>query len=323
MENAKQERKKRVRRRRFLEDEVHHIYQRTVKRFNIFYDLEDYLVYYTIFSIASRQYDMIVLGLCLMFDHIHMLIKPEAKITMSEFVRQVTSMFAREQNNEAGRKGSLFQARFGSAPKRGMKLLRTAIAYLFNNPVEKRLCDRAEEYRWSFLAYAISTNPFSDPLIIRHTSRTLKSAIREVDFAESQDRHLRYCQLKRMLRTLDEKERQQLVDHIISIYNPFDYDEIIKCYGSYEDMLIAINSNTGSEYDIKEDRYRFSDIEYIRMGKILHDMGGLEDLRKVTGLEIDEKMRLFEMLRKHLTCGNLPIAKFLHIEVANPRIAKY
>lgn len=88
-------------------------------------------------------------------------------------------------------------------------------------------------------------------------------------------------------------------------------------------MLIAINSNTGSEYDIKEERYRFSDIEYIRMGKILHDMGGLEDLRKVTGLEIDEKMRLFEMLRKHLTCGNLPIAKFLHIDVANPRIAKH
>ena len=323
MENAKQERKKRARRRRFLEDEVHHIYQRTVRRFNIFYDLEDYLVYYTIFAIAARQYNVIVLGLCLMFDHIHMLIKTEAKVTMSEFVRQVTSMFAREQNNEAGRKGSLFQARFGSAPKRGMKLLRTAISYLFNNPVEKRVCDRAEEYRWSFLAYAISDNPFSDPLIIRHASRKLKSAIMEVNFAESQDRHLRYCQLKRILSTLDEKERQQLVDHIISVYNPFDYDEIIKCYGNYEDMLIAINTNTGSEYEIKEDRYLFSDIEYIRMGKILHDMEGLKDLRKVTGFDIDEKMRLFELLRKHLSCDNLPIIKFLHIEAANQLIAKH
>lgn len=103
MENAKQERRKRVRRRRFLEDEVHHIYQRTINRFNIFYDLEDYLVYYTIFSIAVRQYGVIVLGLCLMFDHIHMLIKTDARIRMSEFVRQVTCMFAREQNNEVGR----------------------------------------------------------------------------------------------------------------------------------------------------------------------------------------------------------------------------
>lgn len=318
MENTKQERRKRVRRRRFLEDEVHHIYQRTINRFNIFYDLEDYLVYYTIFSIAARQYGVIVLGLCLMFDHIHMLIKTDARIRMSEFVRQVTCMFAREQNNEVGRKGSLFQARFGSAPKRGLKLLRTAIAYLFNNPVEKRLCNRAEEYRWNFLAYASSPHPFSDPLIIGQASLSLKRAVKEVDLAESEDRHLRYGQLKRLLSKLDERERMQLVDHIISIYNPFDYDEMIRCYGNYDDMLTAINSNTGSEYDIKEDRYRFSDIEYVRMGEILHDMEGLKDLRKVTGLQIEEKMRLFEVLRKHLSCDNLPIVKFLHINLTNP-----
>lgn len=322
MENAKKEMGKRVRRRRFLEDEVHHIYQRTINRFNIFYDLEDYLVYYTIFSVAARQYGVIVLGLCLMFDHIHMLIKTDVRVRMSEFVRQVTCMFVREQNNDVGRKGSLFQARFGSAPKRGLKLLRTAINYLFNNPVEKKLCTRAEEFRWNFLAYAVSSHPFSDPLIIGQASRSLKRAIKEVDLAESEDRHLRYAQLKRLLSKLNERERMQLVDHIISIYNPFDYDEIIKCYGSYEDMLTAINSNTGSEYDIKEERYKFSDMEYVRMIDILHDAAGLKDIRKVTGLAIDEKMRLLELLRKHLSCGNLPIAKFLHIHLTKPLTAE-
>ena len=317
MENTKQERRRRVRRRRFLEDEVHHIYQRTINRFNIFYDLEDYLVYYTIFSIAARQYEVTILGLCLMFDHIHMLIKSDARVRMSEFVRQVTCMFAREQNNEVGRKGSLFQARFGSAPKKGLKLLRTAIAYLFNNPVEKRLCSRAEEYRWNFLAYALSPHPFSDPLILGRASLSLKRAVKEVDLAESEDRHLRYVQLKRLLSKLDEREKMQLVDHIISIYKPFDYEEVIACYGSYEDMLTAINSNTGSEYDIKEDRYRFSDMEYVRMGEILYTTEGIKELRKVTCLEMDQKMRLAELLSRRLSCGNLPIAKFLHIDVKN------
>ena len=317
MENTKQERRRRVRRRRFLEDEVHHIYQRTINRFNIFYDLEDYLVYYTIFSIAARQYEVTILGLCLMFDHIHMLIKSDARVRMSEFVRQVTCMFAREQNNEVGRKGSLFQARFGSAPKKGLKLLRTAIAYLFNNPVEKRLCSRAEEYQWNFLAYALSPHPFSDPLILGRASLSMKRAVKEVDLAESEDRHLRYVQLKRLLSKLDEREKMQLVDHIISIYKPFDYEEVIACYGSYEDMLTAINSNTGSEYDIKEDRYRFSDMEYVRMGEILYTTEGIKELRKVTCLEMDQKMRLAELLSRRLSCGNLPIAKFLHIDVKN------
>ena len=317
MENTKRERRRRVRRRRFLEDEVHHIYQRTINRFNIFYDLEDYLVYYTIFSIAARQYEVTILGLCLMFDHIHMLIKSDARVRMSEFVRQVTCMFAREQNNEVGRKGSLFQARFGSAPKKGLKLIRTAIAYLFNNPVEKRLCSRAEEYRWNFLAYALSPHPFSDPLILGRASLSLKRAVKEVDLAKSEDRHLRYVQLKRLLSKLDEREKMQLVDHIISIYKPFDYEEVIACYGSYEDMLTAINSNTGSEYDIKEDRYRFSDMEYVRMAEILYTTEGIKELRKVTCLEMDQKMRLAELLSRRLSCGNLPIGKFLHIDVKN------
>ena len=77
------------------------------------------------------------------------------------------------------------------------------------------------------------------------------------------------------------------------------------------------NTISGSEYDIKEERYKFSDMEYVRMIDILHDVAGLKDIRKVTGLAIDEKMRLLELLRKHLSCGNLPIAKFLHIDMKN------
>lgn len=316
MKKAEKGTKRRNRRRKFLEDEVHHIYQRTVGRFNIFYDIEDYLVYYTIFSIAVRQYEVCVVGLCLMIDHVHMLIKTEARVTMSEFVRQVTSMFAREQNNDVGRKGSLFQARFGSAPKRGMKLLRTAIAYLFNNPVEKRLCERAEEYRWNFLAYAVSEYPFSRPIDSKTASRKLMRAVKEVDLAESEGRHLRYGQMKRMLGSLDYSERMQLVDHIISIYNPIDYDESIGFYGTYENMVTAINSNTGSEYDLKEDRYRFSDMEYSYMADILRQEEGISDLRKITGWDVDEKMRLFRMLRHRVTCSNLPIAKFLHLSIS-------
>lgn len=316
MKMAKEGEKKRYRKRRFQEGEVHHIYQRTIKKFNIFYDIEDYLVYYTIFAIAARQYRIIVLGLCQMYDHIHMLIKPESRVIMSEFVRQVTSMFAREQNNDVGRKGSLFQARFGSAIKRGSKTVRTAIAYLFNNPVERMLCKRAEEFKWNFLAYAISDHPFSNPINSKTASRKLKRALKEVDLAEAEDRHLRYNQLKRILSGLDYNEQMQLVDHIISIYNPIHYDELIEYYGTYENMITAINSNTGSEYDIKEDRYKFSDMEYVRMSDILRQEEGISELRKITSMGVDEKMRLFEVLRHRVKCSNFPIAKFLHLNIS-------
>ena len=59
--------------RRFIKDEVIHTYQRTESGFNIFYEVEDYLVYYTIFSILAGRYNIVVYGLCLMIDHLHSL----------------------------------------------------------------------------------------------------------------------------------------------------------------------------------------------------------------------------------------------------------
>ena len=313
MKNKITERRRISRRRRFTEGAAHHIYQRTVGGFNLFYDIEDYLVYFTIFSTSARKYHVTVLGLCLMFDHVHMLLQSDTRLQMSEFVRQVTSMFAREQNTDVGRKGNLFQARFGSASKRGLKMFRTSVAYLFNNPVEKQLCSRAEEYIWNFLAYAVSEHPFSSPVIKKNISQALRHALKEVKTARDEERHLRYGQLTRMFGKLNGPERMQLMDYIITLYNPIEYEELIKCYGSYKDMLIAVNSNTGSEYDIKEERSRFSDMEYISMLNILRDVEGIKSARKVTGYEYDEKIRLLYILKSHLSSPESQLRKFLHL----------
>lgn len=315
MENGARSKRKRFRRRRFVEDEYHHIYQRTIHKFNIFYDVQDYLVYFTIFSMAVRQYGINVLGLCLMYDHIHMLLSSETRVAMSEFVRQVTSMFVREQNNDVGRKGSLFQARFGSAPKKGFKLLRTAISYLYNNPVEKKLSIRAEGYRWNFLAYSVSKCPFSEPILIRNASLSLRKAVKEVDSAFAISHHLRYGQLSRMFRKLNEGEAEQLMDYIISLYNPIDYSSLVQCYGSYETMLTAINSNTGSEYDIKEERSAVADTCYPRMIDVLRKVEGIRDVRNLTAADNDEKIRLYKLLHQHVACPGKMIAEFLHLEL--------
>ena len=62
------------RRRKFIAGECLHVYQRTIGGVNIFYDRFDYLVFYTIFSTISKLYDLTILELCIMVDHIHNLI---------------------------------------------------------------------------------------------------------------------------------------------------------------------------------------------------------------------------------------------------------
>ena len=58
-----------------------------------------------------------------------------------------TSWFVREYNSFSGRTGKLFKKNYGSAPKSDSKKIRSCINYIGNNPVEKSLCERAQDYR--------------------------------------------------------------------------------------------------------------------------------------------------------------------------------
>lgn len=215
--------------RKFYSGEITHIYQRTVSGFNIFYCAEDFLVFYTIVSVYAHKYDIVLLGLCQMIDHIHLLGSSRNLESMSRFISAYTSRFAKEFNRRTGRTGHLFEKEYGSAIKRETKKVRSAIAYLFNNPVEKMLCERAEEYRWNYLEYygKVSLKP------LRQCSWKLQKSIK------------------------------------IKLYFPFDVKKVTRYYKSHADMLTAINSNTGSEHDIMEHSYCKTDVPYREIMVIL------------------------------------------------------
>lgn len=302
-----------MRRRKFVNGEVNHTYQRTVSGFNIFYEVEDYLVYYTIFSVLAIKYGIVVYGLCLMIDHIHSLISASDRKTFCNFIRHVSLLFVKEYNKEHSRSGSLFQEGFGSAPKIGLKRLRTAIAYLFNNPVERFLCSKAQEYRWNFLAYAQNNNPFSEPIKLRHASRALRRAIMEVDGTRERGQHITYTMIKRLFSTLDKKEKKQLTDYIIIRYSVIRYDLLTACYGGLGNMILAINSNSGSEYDINETICGQSDTEFRELHRYVH-AEGFENAGDVISLDENCKLHLMEKMQKHTSASVYQIRKFLHHE---------
>lgn len=300
--------------RKFIKEQMNHTYQRSVSGFNIFYEVEDYLVYYTIFSVMSRRYGMVVYGLCLMIDHIHTLTSTSSCKTFSKFMSNVAIQFVKEYNRYHNRVGPLFSECFGSAPKAGLKRLRTAIAYLFNNPVERLLCKRAQEYRWNFLAYAASDNPFSDPLVLKKASRRLRRALKEVDGTVKRNEYMTYVQLKRMFVGMDARETNQLIDYIIVRYNIIRYEDLTtKCYDGYENMLMAINSNAGSEYEVQELRYGRSDAEYRYLYKYVHEKG-FKDAGEVISLPLDSKFKLMVDMMNETSVSKLQICKVLAFE---------
>ena len=67
---------------------------------------------------------------------------------------------------------------------------------------------------------------------------------------------LDYPVVRRLFEGLVPEEREQLLDFIIYLYLPIDKESLLGFYKSYDAMVLAINSNTGKEYDMNEKQHQ-------------------------------------------------------------------
>ena len=303
---------RKYRKRRFVPGECMHVYQRSVNGFNLFYDVEDFIVFYTIVSVLSKVYDVSVLEMCMMIDHFHLLTSSASVDDLSAFVRHSSSVFALEFNYDVGRTGPLFHKSFGSAPKKGGKKIRSTIVYIGNNPVEKKLCDRAEDYRWNFLKYINDDTPFSDK--VKSPSAELKRAKSEVRYMAECNRYLTYAQVRRLLYGLKDDERKVLIDYIICKYFFFDTDYLLSYYEDCDEMLSAMKSTSGSEHDIKEKYYSGSDCIYRDMYNLVKRDFQIFPVKQVIVLPAEQKLIIARYIKQSLTASHAQISKFLHID---------
>ena len=301
--------------RRFYRGIVNHIYQIAIDGDVIFYSISDHLVYFTIFCTFARKHGIRVLKLCQMPDHIHGCLTADRKSNLSAFERDTTAVFAREHNSICHRKGPFFKSPFGSVPKYGDKKARSNLIYVDNNPVERRICEKAEQYRWNYLAYADNDHPFSEPFRAREASNAMRRAIRMVEDRHSHGLHLPYAMLKRMFKPLSNKEQQQLVDIIITTYSVIDYQESIHFFDTLDAMLTAIHSTTGSEHDLNEVFIGKDDSWYRRMAEIVMDHSNLSDIHDMLGYPPEKKYEVFRLLRRETQATSEQIAKFLRIKL--------
>ena len=125
--------------------------------------------------------------------------------------------------------------------------------------------------------------------------------------------YLRYAQIRRMFKKLNDEEKEILTDFIITTYSQFDYQRLISYYGTYETMVLAVNSVTGSEYDIKETYYPHSDTTYEELAECVRSIEGYEVVRAVTVLPMEKKISMAERLQQNTSASILQIRKFLHM----------
>lgn len=275
-----------------------HIYQNTRRGTLLFYSDEDRIVFTTLFTVLKRKYGITVLSLTLMYNHIHFVpIVPGIEV-MAKFNGELESKYALAFNRDCGRKGPLFNKAYGNSPKNGDKLIRTTLAYSFNNSVEKYLYSRAEDDRWTFLAYLKSKNPFSEAIDLTKASRPMRARLSLLKALSKQSVPLSYTYVRKLFSGLTAKEARQMTDAIISEYLPIDPEPLLHYYRSYENMLIAINSNTGSEYNLKEDFDDPSHTFYREMLSIISRSSFADNPKRIVTASASKKKQIADILAR-------------------------
>lgn len=304
-----------MKKRKVYKGVVNHCYQRSEDRGLIFYTVSDYLLYFTIYCITAVKYKVRVLKLVIMPDHLHQAVIEERRGDLSRFQQECQSRFARKQNQLCDRKGQLFEHPFGSVPKYEDKKVRTTLIYLDNNPVERKLAEKAEDYRWNFLAYGNSDHPFSDKIVLSEASMPLRRALKRVESLHAAGRFLPYPLLQKLFRSLpDNREREQLVDYIIVTYSIIDHEAAIRYFGSYQEEVLAAHATSGSEHDLKEHFIGKSDACYATMMRVLKQAGRyVNDIHEIFKLSCDERQELLTLLRRQTSAPTKQIAAFLRL----------
>ena len=269
-----------------------HVYQNTVGGFLLFYSVTDFLVFFSIVCTVARRYRLRLAAVIPMFDHIHLLVECESERELSTFVHEYSRAYAHQLNTSLGSAGQVFNHSYGCSVKNGDKAIRTSCSYAYNNPGEKGLCKRAQDYRWTFLAYAQSDCPFSEKIVLSRSSAPLRRALKLVDYWYSTGQSLRHACLESLFQALSRSECEQLTDYIIASYNVVDYPRLISFYGNYPQMCLSFASNQGSEYDIQESFIPGSHKVYLEIASFLKEVCGFTHVKDALRLHERERRKL-------------------------------
>lgn len=292
---------------------LNHCYQRSADHGLIFYSQSDYLVWFTIICTVAPRHNIRILALCPMPDHIHMAVIAQSKQDLSRFMGEVNRIFSKLQNDVCQLKWSWFEKPFGSVPKEGSKSGRNCLLYVGNNPPERQLAERAEDYRWTFLAYAVSKHPFSEKLVIRKASWPLRQAVRVIRSQNNAGKPLKYNLLQRLSQKLDTREKEQLMDFIISSYDVIDHKEALRYFdGSYEKMTVALAISTAKEHDLNETFVGWSDKPYATMTRKVMEKYKLADIHQMLSWSREQKAQAYRYLRSTTQYVPEQISRFLH-----------
>lgn len=172
----------------FLQDEFYHVYNRGTDKRIIFCNNDDYFRFIELLYLSNSQHRINVRDIeesvssiyefnreqtlvsigayCLMPNHFHILLTPEAEGGVADFMRKLGTSYSMYFNKKYGRTGTLFEGKFKAKHADADEYLKYLFAYIHLNPVklidptwkEKGIADAVKAYEYA-ASYEYSSLP--------------------------------------------------------------------------------------------------------------------------------------------------------------------
>ena len=131
----------------------YHVINRGNGRRQVFRKDGDYQAFLKALAHAWVEIEVPVLGYCLMPNHFHLVVWPQADGDLSRWMHWVQNTHVRRYHQHYHSSGHIWQGRFRAFPIQDDQHLLTVLRYVERNPLRANLVARAEQWLWSSARY--------------------------------------------------------------------------------------------------------------------------------------------------------------------------
>ena len=136
----------------------YHVTHRGNRRARVFLADEDREGYLAFLERYSRHHGLEIWAWCLMSNHVHLLVCPQASESLALTLGNAHGKYAQWLNGRHGLSGHVWANRFYSTPL-DYEHMWAAVRYVELNPVRAGLIQAAERYEWSSAAFHCGMAP--------------------------------------------------------------------------------------------------------------------------------------------------------------------
>ena len=176
--------------RKSLENIVCHHMVQGINRENIFKTKENKTKYLALLRKYYLKFKVNMIAYCIMDNHVHLLIHTEKTQNISEFMKQVNSIYAMDYNRRKNRVGYVYRDRFKSVPIMAREQMHKCIKYIHMNPVKAGIVKDEEKYNYSSYNDYLNQTGFINEKVLEFVFSSSKNYIEKFQKIEYEDLNL-------------------------------------------------------------------------------------------------------------------------------------